>query len=300
MKIKKTVIVMGYECNNMCQFCCFESRRAKGYNRNTAEIKNEILNAKENKTNYLELIGGEPTIRKDIFTLIKYAKSLKFDTIMFATNGRMFSNKKFAEKIIELGVNHLVFSIHGNDSKVHDNLVRVPGSFKQLIKGIENVKELGFKNIGTNTTIVKQNYKYLPKIGNLIYSLGIRNSEFIFVDPNHGAPKIRFKELVPKYEEVSKEINELLKFGEENNILHWHIRYYPLCFIEEKYHNRISELSEIKTFNTKHIAPDFRNDNVEISRKNIGKCKINKCKGCKYDNICEGYWKEYVKQYEII
>ena len=56
----------------------------------------------------------------------------------------------------------------------------------------------------------------------------------------------------------------------------------------------ISELYETKIFHTEHIAPDFINTNVEKNRKDISRIKIENCEGCKYSNICEGYWKEYV------
>jgi len=299
MKTKKTVIIMGYACNNKCIFCCNEHKREAIKDKSTNEIKQDLLKAKKQGCNYLELIGGEPTIRKDIFNIVSFAKGLSFQTIMFATNGRMFSNKKFAKKIISLGVNHVVFSIHGNTSRLHDKLTQSPGSFKQLIQGVKNLQEIGFKNIGSNITITKQNYKHLLSIGRLIYNLGIRNSEFIFIDPTHGAPNKNFDTLVPSYEEASQQINKLLKFGKCKGIKHWHIRYYPLCFVKKEFHNMISELQEAHVFHTAHLAPDFINKDVTKNRKEISRVKIGKCKNCSYNNICEGYWKEYAKQKQL-
>lgn len=298
MKIKKTVIVLGYECNNNCLFCCMEDRRKSVKNKNTKEIKKDILEAKKLSTTYLEFVGGEPTIRKDIFEIVKFANKVGFDTIMFATNGRMLSNKDFAKKLLDVGVNHVVFSVHGHNAELHDLLTKVPGSFEQLVKGINNLKDLGFTNIGTNTTIIKQNYKSLLDIAQLIFRLGITNSEFIFVDPTHGAPKTKFHEIVPSYEEVSPFVNSVLKFAKKNSITHWKVRYYPLCFIDEQFHNMVSEIQEVKNFHTEHIAPDFVNKDVEKSRESIGRVKIKKCEGCKFYNKCEGYWKEYAKNYE--
>ena len=219
---------------------------------------------------------------------------------MFATNGRMFANKEFAKRIIDAGLNHIVFSIHGSTAKMHDFLTKVPNSFEDLKKGIDNIKEIGFKDIGTNTAIVKQNYKDLLNIGRFIYNLGIQNSEFIFVDPTNWTTISNFANIVPKYETVSPYVNKLLKFGKEKKIPHWHIRYYPLCFIAQEYHDMVSEIHENKHFNTEHLAPDFINRNVLKNRKEIGRIKIEKCKNCKYENKCEGYWKEYVKFYKLI
>lgn len=297
MKTKKTVIVMGYRCNNKCIFCCMEDRRKNVRDKTTKEIMEDIKNARTSGTTYLELIGGEPTIRKDIFRIVSYAKKLGFGTIMFATNGRMFSNKNFAKKVIDAGVNHIVFSIHGHNAKLHDSLTKVDGSFEQLLKGIKNIQDLGLENIGTNTTIVKQNFKHLLQIGKLIYSLGIRNSEFIFVDPTHGAAKNNFMNIVPEYGEVAPYVHDVLEFASENNMEGWHIRYYPLCYIDQKHHNHVSESHEVKSFHTKHVALDFRNNDVETNRKKIGKVKINACSKCQYNSACEGMWKEYLKNY---
>lgn len=298
MKIKKTVIFMGYTCNNNCIFCCNSDRRKHVSGKTTEQIKRDLVTSRKKGSNYIELIGGEPTIRGGIFKIVGLAKKLNFHTIVFATNGRMFANKEFTKKIIDAGVNSLIFSIHGHKSKLHDKLTQVPGSFEQLKKGMNNLKELGFTNIGSNTTIVKQNYKQLLNIGKLIYDLGIRNSEFIFVDPTRGLSKTNFDKIVPTYEEVSPYVNKLLEFGKNKKIPHWHIRYYPLCFVEEKYHDMVSELHEKKVFTTEHLAPDFVNRDVEGSR-NLARKKIKKCSFCKYSNKCEGYWEEYTKRQNI-
>ena len=89
-KIKKTVIFAGYTCNNRCIFCINYNKRDIPPP-STKEIKKEIFSAKKRGSTYLELIGGEPTIRQDIIELIEFAKTIGFDTIMIATNGRMLT-----------------------------------------------------------------------------------------------------------------------------------------------------------------------------------------------------------------
>jgi len=63
------------------------------------------------------------------------------------------------------------------------------------------------------------------------------------------------------------------------------------------YLNQVSELQEVETFKTEHLAPDFENFNVEESRQEIGRIKPKKCQKCKLFNQCEGIWKEYLKHY---
>ena len=294
-KIKKTVIIIGYACNNRCRFCIGENKRAL-HNKTTKEIMQEMVDAKKRGTTYIEFIGGETTIRQDAVELIKFAKELGFKTINMATNGRMFSYLEYVKKIINAGLTDIIFSIHGHNAKIHDYLTQSKGSFNQLLKGLNNFKKLGFKKIGSNTTIVKDNYKYIHQIGKFIFDQGIRNSEFIFVDSSYGAAYENFNEMVPKISEAAPYIRKCLDIGKKNKVPHWHIRYVPLCYFQN-YLDQISELQEVNTFKTEHLAPDFENFDVENSRKIIGREKTKKCKGCKLFNSCEGIWKEYIKHY---
>jgi MoaA/NifB/PqqE/SkfB family radical SAM enzyme len=295
-KTRKTVIFTGYSCNNNCVFCCHSHKRNGKLERTTDEILKDIHEARSLGSTYLEIIGGEPTIRKDFIRIVTFAKTLGFSTIMIATNGRMLSYKTYTESIIEAGINHIVFSIHGHNAEIHDLLTGAKGSFDQLLMGIENVKYSGLNHIGSNTTIVKQNYQHLPEIGNLIKSLGIQNSEFIFVDPTHGAPNEKFDELVPGYDEVALKVNNLLQFGKENSISHWDIRYYLLCKIDKQFFNQVSELNENKNFLTEHRAPDFYNNDASGSRmKETRTTALPYCEDCIHKIICEGPWVEYVK-----
>ncbi len=291
--IKKTVIFTTYQCNNQCIFCINAERRNTP-GESTEKIKNEMVEARKRGATYLELIGGEFNILPDAIPMVRFAKSLGFKTIMMATNGRMFSYPDFTKKMIKAGLTDIVFSIHGHTAELHDELTQSPGSFNQLLQGLSNFKKLKFKNIGSNTTIVKQNYKVLPEIGSFIFNLGIRNSEFIFVDPNHGGAKINFEKLVPKISEAAPCIRKTLDIGKKTS--HWHVRYVPLCYFE-KYLDQISELYEVKQFHTEHIAPDFKNFSVEESRALVGRKKTNRCKKCRLYDQCEGMWKNYLDYY---
>lgn len=296
-KIKKTVIITGYSCNNNCVFCIDQEKRNLP-EKSLKEILHDIKGARSNGANYLEFIGGEITIRPELIKAISFAKQVGFEDIVMATNGRMFAYEKVANDFIKAGLNMVIFSIHGHNAKLHDALTQAPGSFKQLIAGFKNMKaKLGLKKLASNTTIVKQNYRFLPQIGSFIGNeLRIRNSEFIFIDPTTGGGRVNFKKLVPKVSLAASYIKKCLKLGQELQAAHWHVRYVPLCYFSD-YLDQISELHEIKTFQTQHLAPDYINLDVEGSRPIVGRVKTAKCKRCNLFNQCEGLWKEYYKYY---
>lgn len=291
---RKTVILAGYRCNNRCIFC-MEALKRDIPVKTTRQILSEIASARNRGSTYLELIGGESTIREDIFTLIGFAKKMGYETIMMSTNGRMFSYPDFCRKIVDAGLTDIVFSIHGHTARLHDSLTRVRGSFRQLVRGIENIKAIGFKRIGANTAIVKPNMRFLSDIGRLLIKYDIRSAEFIFVDPNEGGAKRNFNRLVPRISKAAVHMRKLLDLGIEHD-MGWTVRYVPLCYFLG-YEDRISELHEVEMFHTEHLAPEFSNFDVEGSRRLVGRVRTERCRPCILLDRCEGIWKTYVERY---
>ncbi|MBU0579813.1 MAG: radical SAM protein [Candidatus Margulisbacteria bacterium] len=294
-KIKKSVVLLGYSCNNKCIFCTF-GHKGRDTFEPWLEVKRKIYQEKKNGSTYLELIGGEPTIYPAYIELVRYAKELKYNNIVSATNGRAIAYLDYARKLVEAGITELIFSIHGHEAWLHDKQTQVPGSFKQLIKGIKNLKKIGFKNISTNTTINTVNYKYLKNIGKFILNLGIVNSEFIFIDPNHWSKRENVKKMVPRISEAAFYMQDLLKLVKGKKEYSWRVRYVPLCFFTD-FIEYISELRERTYFKSRHIAPDFINIDVESSRPIFGRAKGDQCKKCVINKWCEGLWNKYIETY---
>lgn len=285
------------------------SKKRNLVSKSTEQIKKEILEFRHGGGNYLEFIGGEPTARVDLEELIMFAKKAGFKRIAMATNGRMFSYFDYAKRIISAGLSDVIFSIHGHNSQLHDYLTSVQGSFNQLLAGINNFKKLNFSGkMGTDTVIIKQTYKWLPKIGQFIYDLGFRNSEFIFVDPNQGAPFYNFHKFVPRISKAAPYIKKCLDIGKKHCIMkegerftwknNWAVRYVPLCLFLDYYPTQISEAREVQIYQKiEHSGPDFHDADAIRGRQEISRVKPLKCQGCKLYNQCEGIWKEYIKHY---
>ncbi len=296
-KLKKLVIFLGYSCNNNCVFCINTQRRNRVKDKSTSEVLKEVyLAARKEKIDIIEFIGGEATIRDDFFEIISAAKKLGIPDIVIATNGRAFSNIDFCKKAIKAGLSTIIFSIHAHNAKLHDKLTNSPGAFSQMMRGIENLKKIGFSNINANTTVVKTNYRYLAEIANLHVKLGIKNVEYIFVDPQEGGANKNFSKLVPRISIASFYMKKALDIGIKNGFYQWKVRYVPLCYFSD-YLEYISEINEAKLFKSKHWAPDFKNEDVVESRKKYARIKTKRCNGCRLYNICEGIWKEYINKY---
>jgi cyclic pyranopterin phosphate synthase len=299
MATKKLSLILGYECNNNCRFCyCADKRFDKKIGRKkTEDVKSELEEGIKRGCNFVDFLGGEPTIRNDIFGLIAHARKLGYKTIGMTTNGRMLCYRDFAEKILNAGLNHIIFSIHGHTAELHDYLTRSPGSFEQATIGMKNAK--GIKPdtyICTNTVIVRPNYKYLPQIAENNIKLGADACEFIFIHPRGNAYK-NFDEIVPTISEIVDYIPKTILVGRSREIKHFVFRYLPVCYmLGVGYESYLSEYESRERFKEEHVGPEYRDLNVEENRRKYGRVKGRQCKACKYDKVCEGIFKEYAEK----
>jgi molybdenum cofactor biosynthesis enzyme MoaA len=294
-KMLKVVLFTGYACNNNCVFCIDADKRGLPQ-KTTAELLREILRAKKKGARVLEIIGGEATIRPDFSRLVAAAKKLGIPQVSCATNGRVFADPAAARRIVASGIDSLIFSVHGPDARVHDALTRAPGSFAQLKKGLANLRALGFSNICGNTTVVKRNMAALPRLAEFYVKNGVRNVEFIFVDPNYGGARNDFSALVPRISKAAPHMRSALALGLRAGMDQWKARYVPLCHFKDVL-GQISELNERRLFLTEHWAPDFVNEDATGSRAEVARSRTARCRGCALYAECEGIWNEYLRRY---
>ncbi len=295
--IIKTSVMLGFRCNNNCRFCLSRHKDKTVKPLSTESVREEIRLAAKRGSTFIDFLGGEPTLRKDLPELISFARDNGFELISITTNGRMLSNRDYTEKLVKAGLNSVIFSIHGHNAELHDYLTRVKGSYDQCVQGVKNFKELIGEprqpnTIATNTVMVRPNLKFLPKIAEHNIALGSTNLEFIFPDPK-GNCWDNFEELVPRLPELIEPIRGIIKAGERHHIKHCVVRYLPLCYMYG-YFNHLSEYISRDHLREQHIGPDVINLEVEKGRMEVGRVKGPQCAGCKRSPDCEGIFKEYV------
>jgi MoaA/NifB/PqqE/SkfB family radical SAM enzyme len=266
--------------------------RKKFKDKTTKELKNDLLEARERGTTELAFLGGESTIRPDIIELVRFAKEHGFKHVKLTTNGRMLAYPEFVKQLVEAGITKVLFSFHGHNAEIHDDLTTVPGSFSQMMQGVKNIKEYKNVVIETNTTITKLNYKDLPNMAKLFIKLGMLSSEFIFVFP-YGNSLRNFYSIVPKYSEAAPHMKKALDIG-KNSKTKVLMRYVPFCILEG-YEQYIAELYDPPE--REQIGPGVETLDVIKERKTIDRSQVQQCSQCRYEFVCEGPWKVYPKFY---
>ncbi|MFT4304445.1 MAG: radical SAM protein [Candidatus Woesearchaeota archaeon] len=288
-KMKRLDIKTGFICNNNCIFCVQADNKYTG-NRSNQAIKKDLIESRK-RCEGVVFTGGEVTIRTDFLELVKFANDLGYRSIQIQSNGRMFSSLEFCKKTILAGATEFSPSLHGYCEKQHDLLVNASGSFNQVMKGIKNLKSLGCKVI-TNTVVVKQNYKDIPKIAKLLVQLGVNQFQFAFVHAMGNAWKNK-ESVVPKMSIVSPYIKKGLQIGIDAGKMVM-VEAIPYCMMQG-YENYIAEKFMPET---EIRGKKIQNTNdFGFQRKVQGKTKFSQCKKCRYNSICEGVWHDYADIY---
>lgn len=285
--MKRIDIKINFQCNNHCIFCIQDNKREIYLNKSDEEVKS-ILRKMAKSHQKVLFTGGEPTLMKELIDWVKYAKKLGYG-VQIQTNGRFFAYKDYCRALIQAGINEFVPSLHGSNAKIHDCLTRVPGSFKQTVRGIRNLKSLG-QYVMTNSVINKLNYKDLPNLAKLLVNLKVHQFQFAFMHINltiaHNQKLI--KEIVPRYLEVEPYVKKGLQIG-INAGVKVRTEAIPYCFMKnyEKY------IAEKNIPDGAVYGATWSVKNYAKYRKTKDKAKGPNCPKCKYYKICEGPWKDY-------
>ncbi len=273
---KKEWISITGLCNNNCLFC-LDGNRTDRYHKKRKDILKKIKEARDDKCIKLILSGGEPTIHPNIIDFVRYGKKLGFSKIQVISNGRMFASKEFTERIIKAGLDEVTFSIHGFNSKMHDSLTRVPGSFRQILLGVKNVFNNSKKMIvNTDTCITKSNYKYLPEIIRFIVEkAGITEINLMSMVPQENA--WTYKNIILyDYKKIAPYVHKVIDYCIEGGVILWLSRF-PAEYLEG-YEEFIEDPYKLIDDVRGHIA--MLKDTVNPP------CKGNKCLYCCIKNIC--------------
>jgi len=287
--MKRLDLKIGFLCNNNCKFCVQADNKPDG-NRSFNEIKADLIDSRK-RCDGVVITGGEPTIRKDFFEIVRLAKRLGYRTIQIQTNARMFSSLDFCRKTIEAGATEFSPALHGYCRQQHDYLTNSEGSFMQTVQGIKNLKSLG-AYVLTNTVVVKPNYRNIPEIARLLVKLNVDQFQFAFVHPMGNAWK-NFENIVPLMSLAAPYIHKGLQIGIDagKKVM---AEAMPYCFMRG-YEDYVAEKEIPETVIRGKKSQNT--DSFTLQRKMYGKVKFAQCRKCAYNNICEGVWKEYPKKF---
>ncbi|MBN9754623.1 Mycofactocin radical SAM maturase [Pseudonocardia sp. Ae406_Ps2] len=149
-----------YACNLACVHCLSSSGRRDPRELSTAEAKAVIDELQRMQVFYINIGGGEPTVRPDFWELLDYA--IAHDVgVKFSTNGVKL-DKARAAQLAATDYVDIQISMDGATAEVND-YVRGPGSFDTAITALENLAEAGFKHPKISVVMTRENVDQLDE-----------------------------------------------------------------------------------------------------------------------------------------
>ena len=202
--------VAQWDVNNVCNLNCKHCReKEKNDKEQLSLFQAKMLLAElwyEGVTK-LNLSGGEPFLRKDLFEILEYAR--KFDDIVITTNGTLL-NEEVCQKLSEFSNIKLSISLDGME-KTHDEFRRKKGTFKTVINNLERLKKYNIP-YAIKYTLSKETIDDVKDLIKLIAAKGAKefNIRRVIAVGNANADMLVSNETYKKIiKEIIQECNEL-------------------------------------------------------------------------------------------
>ena len=147
-----------YACNLSCVHCLSSSGRRDPRELSTAECKAVIDTLERMQVFYVNIGGGEPTVRPDFWELVEYATEHRVG-VKFSTNGVKI-DAAAARVLAASDYVDVQISLDGATAEVND-AVRGPGSYATAIRAMENLRDAGFRGFKLSVVMTRQNIPQL-------------------------------------------------------------------------------------------------------------------------------------------
>lgn len=143
-----------YACNLSCAHCLSSSGRRDPRELSTEECKAVIDELEAMQVFYVNIGGGEPTVRPDFWELLDYATAHHVG-VKFSTNGVRIA-PEVAERLAANDYVDVQISLDGATPEVND-AVRGPGSYDTAIRAMRNLRDAGMKNFKLSVVCTRHN-----------------------------------------------------------------------------------------------------------------------------------------------
>jgi mycofactocin radical SAM maturase len=147
-----------YACNLACVHCLSSSGRRDPRELTTAECQAVIDTLQRMQVFYVNIGGGEPTVRPDFWELVDYATAHQVG-VKFSTNGIRI-DAAAARKLAASDYIDVQISLDGATAEVND-AVRGPGSYETATRAMANLAAAGFRGFKVSVVVTRHNVSQL-------------------------------------------------------------------------------------------------------------------------------------------
>jgi mycofactocin radical SAM maturase len=143
-----------YACNLACTHCLSSSGRRDPRELSTAECLAVIDELQRMQVFYVNIGGGEPTVRRDFWELVDYATSRDVG-VKFSTNGSRITSE-VARRLAGSDYVDVQISLDGATAEVND-AVRGAGSYATAVRAMEHLADAGAGGFKISVVVTREN-----------------------------------------------------------------------------------------------------------------------------------------------
>jgi mycofactocin radical SAM maturase len=147
-----------YACNLSCVHCLSSSGRRDPRELTTAQAEAVIDELERMQVFYVNIGGGEPTVRPDFWHLVDYATAHHVG-VKFSTNGVRIT-PDVARRLAGSDYVDVQISLDGATAEVND-AVRGPGSYATALRAMANLRDAGFRGFKVSVVVTRENVTQL-------------------------------------------------------------------------------------------------------------------------------------------
>ncbi|MCA1224714.1 mycofactocin radical SAM maturase [Saccharopolyspora sp. 6M] len=149
-----------YACNLSCVHCLSASGRRDPRELSTAECKAVLDELQRMQVFYVNIGGGEPTVRADFWELVEYAVDHQVG-VKFSTNGVRLTPER-ARWLAGTDYVDVQLSLDGATAEVNDR-VRGTGSYDTAMAAMRNLRDAGFRDFKISVVLTRENVDQLDR-----------------------------------------------------------------------------------------------------------------------------------------
>jgi len=214
MSLQDLTLEITKKCPMRCILCSSNGGDSLPDEFSLSELKDIVTQAKSLGVNKISLSGGEPLVYPHVLDLCKYITKLKIAVSVY-TSGNILDesgqispiSENYFQKLKNAGANKIVFSLHGSNLKIHNQITGISKSFENLMFSIGNLQKVGI-NTDIHFVPLRKNFKDLPAIVSLVKKMGLKSIHILrFVPQGRGG---RYKDILELHPSDILELREIL------------------------------------------------------------------------------------------
>ena len=238
------------------------------------------------------LLGGEPTLARGFFDILRHAQRLGFREIVVFTNGVKTARESFVDEVLAAAPNvSWRISIQGGTKAAHEATTRRPGSFDRIVESLGHLAKRR-QRISVNLCVVRSNVASLPALPGLVLPYGVHQVHLDMMRPLDAGERTddELREAMPHYSELVEPLREMVAgFPEGFDVNVGNLPYCVAPDLARVIHHDGEETFTVAVDGESTLSAPW--DKYSVKRRD--KLKPESCSACAFEPQCSGVFETY-------